>query len=89
VDVKRGAVHTGLVYTHTVKNVTLSAEHRLLDRAREIARGRSTTLNQLFREWLAELTAEKTRPHRYDDLMRRLGHARSGGRFSRDELNDR
>lgn len=82
-------MHTSFVYTGYVKNVTLSADDRLLERAREVARGRSTTLNQLFREWLAELTAEKARPHRYDDLMRRLGHARSGGRFSRDELNAR
>lgn len=80
---------TGFVYTENVKNVTLSAEDRLIQRAREVARGRSTTLNQLFREWLVELTGEKARKDRYDDLMRRLGHARSGGRFSRDEMNAR
>ena len=72
-----------------MKNVTLSAEEGLLERARELARRRRTTLNQLFREWLAELTAQKTRKDRYDELMQRLGRARSAGRFSRDEMNAR
>jgi hypothetical protein len=77
------------VYTDQVKNVTLSAEDRLLERARELARRRSTTLNRMFREWLVELTAERTRQDRYEHLMRRLAHARSGGRFTRDEMNAR
>jgi hypothetical protein len=72
-----------------VKNVTLSAEDQLLERAREVARQRSTTLNQLFRSWLAELTADKPRKARFDELMRRLSHARSGGPFTRDEMNAR
>ena len=72
-----------------MKNVTLSAEDRLLERARELARRRSTTLNQMFRDWLGELTAERTRKDRYEELMRRLAHARSGGRFDRDEMNAR
>jgi hypothetical protein len=72
-----------------MKNVTLSAEDRVLERARELARRRSTTLNQMFRDWLAELTAERARKDRFEGLMRRLAHARSGGRFTRDEMNAR
>jgi hypothetical protein len=72
-----------------MKNVTLSAEERLLERARELARRRSTTLNQLFRDWLSELTSEPTRTGRYERLMLRLDRARSGGRFTRDEMNAR
>ena len=72
-----------------MKNVTLSAEDRLLERAREVARRRATTLNQLFRDWLGEITRERPRKDRYEELMRRLAHARSGGRFTRDELNAR
>jgi hypothetical protein len=82
-------VHTGVVYTVDVKNVTLSVEDRVLERARELARRRSTTLNQMFRDWLSELTAERARKDRFEHLMRRLTHARSGGRFSRDEMNAR
>jgi hypothetical protein len=72
-----------------MKNVTLSAEDRVLQRARELARRRSTTLNQMFRAWLAELTAERARKDRFEELMRRLAHARSGGRFTREEMNAR
>ena len=82
-------MHTELVYTVLMKNVTLSAEDRVLERARELARRRSTTLNQMFRDWLAELTAERARKDRFEQLMRRLAHARSGGRFTRDEMNAR
>ncbi|HET7291796.1 MAG TPA: hypothetical protein VFM88_05180 [Vicinamibacteria bacterium] len=77
------------MYTRSVKNVTLSAEARLLERARELARRRSTTLNQMFRDWLSELTTEPSRTDRYEQLMRRLAGARSGGRFTRDEMNAR
>jgi hypothetical protein len=56
---------------------------------RELARGRSTTLNQMFRDWLGELTAERPRPDRYEELMRRLEHANSGRAFTRDEMNAR
>ena len=82
-------VRTILVYTGQMKNVTLSAEDRVLERARELARRRSTTLNQMFRDWLVELTAERGRKDRFEQLMRRLSHARSGGRFTRDEMNAR
>jgi hypothetical protein len=82
-------VRTKVVYTDTVKNVTLSADDRSLQRARELARRRSTTLNQMFRDWLAELTADRGRKDRFDALMKRLAHARSGGPFTRDEMNAR
>ncbi len=82
-------MHTGTVYTGTMKNVTLSADEALLERAREVARERSTTLNQMFRDWLAEVTAGRPRRQRYEELMLRLGKVRSGGKFSRDEMNAR
>jgi hypothetical protein len=72
-----------------MKNVTLSADERLLEQARSVARRRATTLNQMFRDWLEDLTAERGRQDRFDDLMRRLAHVHSGGRFTRDEMNAR
>jgi hypothetical protein len=82
-------VYARPVYTISVKNVTLSAEERVLERARELARQRSTTLNQMFRDWLAEVTADGKRKDRYEQLMQRLSRARSGGRFTRDDMNAR
>jgi hypothetical protein len=72
-----------------MKNVTLSADEALIERARDVARARSTTLNQMFRDWLTEVTAERPRRQRYEELMLRLGKARSGRKFSRDEMNAR
>jgi hypothetical protein len=77
------------VYTFLMKNVTLSADETLLERAREVARGRSTTLNQMFRDWLTEVTAGRPRRQRYEELMLRLGKVKSGGKFTRDEMNAR
>lgn len=72
-----------------MKNVTLNVDEQVLERARELARKRSTTLNQLFREWLQQLTSQGSRKARYQSLMQRLAHARSGRRFSREEMNAR
>jgi hypothetical protein len=72
-----------------MKNVTLSAEESQIERAREVARKRSTTLNQLFREWLENLTHEPDRVSSYDRLMKQLSEVKSGRRFSRDESNER
>ena len=72
-----------------MKNITFSADEHLLAQAREIARGRNVTLNQLFREWLAELAGQREREKRLRDLDLRLDYARSGGKFSREEMNAR
>jgi hypothetical protein len=77
------------VYTITVKNITLSADEHLIERARSVATSQHKTLNALFREWLHQLTTQHSETLSYDALMQRLGHIRAGGRFSRDEMNER
>ena len=37
-----------------MKNITLSADETLIQRARLVARARETTLNAAFREWLEQ-----------------------------------
>jgi hypothetical protein len=74
-----------------VKNITLSADERLIEAARERARSENTTLNEQFRLWLA---AYGGRQQRLDDAMavvdRIRTYASSGGhRFTRDEMNER
>ena len=77
-----------------MKNITLSADERLIAAAREQARRRHTTLNTEFRRWLEQYaagvdSAEKRRRN-YRSLMEELANVSSGGRaFSRDELNER
>ena len=72
-----------------MKNITLSAEERLIRSAREKARKEKTTLNALFRKWLARYTGQGRTSQGYEELMEKLSYARSGRKFSRDELNER
>ena len=74
-----------------VRNITLSADERLIDDARECARARRTTLNDEFRRWLIEYTRGPSRAEVGMAVIERIGkYAKTGGlRFSRDELNER
>jgi hypothetical protein len=72
-----------------LKNITLSADEHLIARAREEAGRRGTTLNAQFRLWLAAFAEQERTSQSYQGLMARLGYARPGRRFSRDELNER
>lgn len=72
-----------------MKNITLSADERLIAEAREEARRRHTTLNALFREWLADLARRDERRERISRLMEDAGNYKAGGPFTRDEMNER
>lgn len=72
-----------------LKNITLSAESKLVDAARERAQQERTTLNNVFREWLARYASKDGGADRYRQLMRELKHVSAGRTFSRDELNER
>lgn len=72
-----------------MRNVTLSAEDELIDRARLVARQRHTTLNEAFREWLQQFTANSGDVKQFDHLMSRLGPLKAGRRFTREEMNER
>jgi hypothetical protein len=82
-------VHTETVYTETVKNITMSAEEGLIERARLRAARERTTLNAAFRDWLQRYAGRETGSREYAQLMERLRHVRSSRRFSRDEMNER
>jgi hypothetical protein len=73
-----------------VKNITLSAEEALIEGARRRAKAENTTLNNVFRDWLASYAA----PRRLsaDDVRRAamaVSHFRAGRRFTRNERNER
>lgn len=82
-------VHTFLVYTVPMKNITLSADEDLIEKARAVARSQHKTLNAAFREWLEQFTAKSGGVAEYDALMRRLRHVNAGRKFTRDEMNER
>ncbi|MHB8519779.1 MAG: hypothetical protein ACYDH9_03380 [Limisphaerales bacterium] len=72
-----------------MKNITLSAEERLIEKARLRAQQERKTLNAVFREWLHHYVARAAAADRYGHLMRQLKHVSSGRKFSRAELNER
>jgi len=82
---------TVFVYTILVKNITLSADNELIEKARSVARAQRRSLNDAFREWLAQFAAGdgEAAAARYRELMKRLRYVNAGRHFTRDELNDR
>jgi hypothetical protein len=73
-----------------MKNITLSADEKLIEAARERARIEHTTLNEQFRNWLEEYAQQKQRMRRYDAVVAELrGKVRVGRKLSRDEVNER
>lgn len=73
----------------TVKNITFSADEDLIEQARSVARSQRKTLNDMFRDWLRQLTSQSGDASEVKSLMRRLRHVRAGRRFSREEMNER
>jgi hypothetical protein len=72
-----------------LKNITLSADADLIEKARERARKQKKALNVLFREWLERYACDATDPEDYQKLMKDLRHVRAGRKFTRDEVNAR
>lgn len=82
-------VYTGFVYTESMKNVTLSADSDLIEKARQIASSEHKTLNDAFRDWLESYVSRKGDVEAHRALMRRLTHIDAGGPYTRDEMNER
>ena len=69
----------------------MSADERDIEAARARARAEQISLNEAFRQWLAEYGG---RQRRVEEAMRLLdemqSYVRTGGRkFTREELNER
>jgi hypothetical protein len=86
---RSGRSHENCVHWFSMKNITLSADERLIEEARLLAKSQHTTLNAVFREWLEQFTARSGGTQQFDALMKRLKHVQAGRRFSRDEMNER
>jgi hypothetical protein len=74
-----------------MKNITLSADEKLIEAARERARAEQTTLNEQFRRWLADYAQRLSRAAAAVAVVEEIRrYARTGGRkFTRDEMNER
>lgn len=72
-----------------LRNITLSADESLIQKAREKAVKEHRSLNAIFRGWLKIYATSGKAAGEYDVLMNRLSYARSGQKFSRSEMNER
>lgn len=72
-----------------LKNITLSAEETLIEKARQRAKADRTTLNAEFRNWLAQYAQRPQNASDFRALMENLNYAQPGKLFTREELNER
>ncbi len=72
-----------------LKNITLSAEEFLVQKARQKALKEKMSLNDLFRQWLLKYTTTGESVNDYKKLMNSLKHVNAGRTFNRDEANER
>ena len=72
-----------------LKNITLSADEELIQKARERAQKENTSLNICFRQWLQQYVNSGASPMDYDHFIQSLGYAKSTQAFSRDECHER
>ncbi|CAN5505893.1 hypothetical protein BH24DEI1_BH24DEI1_16340 [soil metagenome] len=74
-----------------MKNITLSADEKLIEAARKRARADHTTLNEQFRRWLESYARRKEQAEEAMRVVEELrGKLRTGGhKFTREEMNER
>ncbi len=72
-----------------LKNITLSADEKLIHKARKKAKQEHTTLNSQFRQWLEKYTSIGSNSNDYENLMEQLSYAKPTRRYTRDEMNER
>ena len=72
-----------------LKNITLSADEKLIRKARKKAEKEHTTLNSQFRQWLEKYTSIGTNSNDYENLMEQLSYAKPTRQYTRDEMNER
>jgi len=73
-----------------LKNITLSVEEILIQKARQKAMSEKRTLNTLFRDWLKRYVHQSDSVDDFDRLMGKLSYVRTNGKkFTREEMNER
>ncbi|MDA0269473.1 MAG: hypothetical protein O2798_03345 [Chloroflexi bacterium] len=83
-----------MIEFYAMKNITLSADAELIERARARARARQTTLNEEFRRWLMAYASEADRAEAAEQALSTVREIRqrvnvAGRKFTREEMNER
>ncbi len=72
-----------------MKNITLSADEKLIQQARKQATAEGTTLNEQFRVWLKQYTLRQQSLAAFDAIMDGAPYFTSQRKYTRDEMNER
>jgi hypothetical protein len=72
-----------------LKNITLSADSEVIRLARQKAAQERTTLNERFRQWVTRYAKTGLQGETYDGVMKKVGYAKPGRAFTREEMNER
>jgi hypothetical protein len=73
-----------------MKNITFSADERLIEAARQQAALDQTTLNEQFRKWLEQYAQRRQASIAMESVERLSSYVRTGGRkFTREQMNER
>ena len=74
-----------------MKNITLSADEALIEAARRRAAAENTTLNAMFRKWLADYVDRQRQAEKAMATIRQMQalYGTGGRKFTRDEMNER
>lgn len=74
-------------------NITLSADGKLIEKSRQVAKKKGTSLNQAIRDYLTQYVDEKTSTSAADEFEQLVressGRSASGYRFNRDASHER
>ena len=73
-----------------MKNITLSADARLIEAARQRAASEQTTLNEQFRRWLSDYVGRRQQASEAVQVMRELrGRLHVGRKLTREAMHER
>jgi antitoxin component of RelBE/YafQ-DinJ toxin-antitoxin module len=71
------------------KNITISVDSAVIDRARAVTARQGRTVTDAVREYLLTLGAEEQDRTELSDFFAQMEVGTAGRRFTRDEMNER
>ena len=71
------------------KNITLSAQEQLIEKARLKAQHEHKSLNSLFRSWLKNYAFGDSLGDDYELFMDKVEYVKIDQKFTREEMNER
>jgi hypothetical protein len=71
-----------------METITLTVHKSVIETAQRVAEKQQTTRDALLNEWLSRFAGIE-RGRRFDDVMEKLKYVKTGGPYTRDEMNER